>query len=437
MPAPATVDLDEPALDLPEPDAKGRDEEVGTTELDDDALEVDESADRDDARADDLDIGDFDTDNRDEGARDEGGPTLDTGDVATFDDRSEDRDGDEAAGDLVATDGIDEPLPGTADDGGVEGTEDGTEADLEGALPALDEGGDEELAMDELLAEVGLGDDTWEVDEDLGVEGALAAVACDDGRIAAVGSILALMERGERTARVRALPEAGRAVAIAPFGVVRSGATGIAVRSGSTDTTPWLRADVSRLGVVGGRLFALASGELARIDDGGFVEVVRRQVLDFATSAGSLVVIEVVDGERVLSCMRGHDGGWEALGSAGALGDIVAAGGRLVVNGARVMAAVGADRVALRWLGASSVRTWALDGASDAAFRGDDRDADLLVLANDTRGATLFGVGVSGPIALTPLGVPTARALVWDGTREIALVAGPHGLRAAGPRVRH
>jgi len=438
MPAPSANPSEELALELPRSDADDHDEALGVDDVGEDDLDVDEGDDRDDAGASDLDIGDFDTESRDIGARDDETPLFDAVDAPLFDDRSLDRSGDEAVGDVFVSEGLDEPLPGTADDGGVEGTEDGSELDFEGELPALDAGGDEELDMGDLLAEVGLEEDAWEALPDFAIDGALSSIACVDGGVASAGIILALMDRGEAAPRVRALPEACRAIAITPTGLARAGVSGLVVRSGAADVTAWRKPDVSRLGVVGGRLYALASGELARIDDArGHAEIVRADILDLAASAGCLVVVAMTEQGAILACMRGHDGGWEELGAAGALGEIVASGGRLVVNGALAMAAVGAGRVATLAPGARTARTWAIDGCVDGSFRGDGRDAELLVLANDERGAVLTTVGPSGPMTAVPLGVASARAIAWDASRDVALVAGAHGLRGVRPRVRH
>ncbi len=445
LPAPhAGDDLpDDPdALELPDAARHGGDhpkeEAVGVDEDEDpDALEADDG-DRDDAHADDLDIGDVDVSDEGGDAHDDDGFAVEHGDSTSFDDHSEARGDDDPAGEDVDFDGLGEALPPTHDDGGVEGTHDGSESDLADALPALDSGGDEELAMNELLAEVGLGDDTWEIASEQTVDAALTSVNCADGRVAAAGQVLAVLEPGEVIARVHALDELARGCLVTPAGVATLSSGGVHLRTGATEALVFQSPDVRRVGVAGDRLFALVEHTLYRLDAmGGRASVVRTDVVDFAAAAGTLVAI--VRGPEACSIarMRGHDRDWEDLGPAGALGELVVQGGKLLVNGALAMAAVEAGGVAVRRTARTATRHFAIAGTIDAVFQGDAEGAALLVLTSTPDGTRLVSLGSTEPsdIAALPGGAP--RAVAWDATRERLFVAGEGGLVALRPRVRH
>jgi hypothetical protein len=442
-------DLDVGTVDISEDagSAQDREEEIGPAN--DEPVAIDEPVGEgaEAANASDLDIGDIelkedpapvgDADLHDGLAAVEDAPHFEDHDGRSLADAGGRDDEPPAVGELIE----DEP-PGSADDGGAEGMTGVAEDEIdEHALPELDADDEGEVEVDDLLRQLGFSSDgeAWEAVGSLAVDRPLAAIACDEGRVAAVGAALAVLGPGDPAPRARRLAEVAHACVWDDDRVAFATARGVHCAKGTAkDTLVYASAGVSALAVAAGRLWALAGTSLVGIDAAaGTHAVARDDVLAIAAAAGTLYVVaggSSTARARLLR-LRGQDGDWEEVSESAALAAHVRRGARLAVNGASAMAVLDGGQVFVRRPGRSLAPTH-VDRAVAVAFRGDAPDAPLLVVLEDGQ---LGFVAPSGD--LVELGAGRidggVRGLAWDTSRDLAFVVGPGGLAAVGPRIKH
>lgn len=437
-PTPTEEDLFDPALPPTEP----ADEDVGPRQTDDhDELYVrDEHGGTDDAAAGDLDIGELVGDDHTVSHGDslEGLPDEDA-EPALFD---------EVHGSLM-DDGpaendhhelLHDALPSSPDDGGAEGTSDGTEGELhEDQLPELDADAEGELELDEMLKQLGFaseGGETWEQTTAFGFDRALACVVASDGSVAAAGEALVVIGRGEIAPRSRPLADAASACAWLGPRVLFATARGVHVAEGSgPDVLAIALPNVQALAVAAGRAWALAQSTLYAIDARtNATEVARTDVAQISSSPSALYLVAGTGADARVLALRAQDGDWQDLGVAPEPLEHLGRGARLVTSAAGAVATIDSAQTLVWRPGATRSTAVPLDDVVAAVFCGDGPHAPLL-LATESGSLSLFeeGRGLSevGSAPFAPV------ALTWDATRDLAFAVGPSGLVALGPRVKH
>jgi hypothetical protein len=464
---------DEELVDLPPID-----EDDGDVPNDGDALDdlpharEDAGDPFDDTLADDLDVA-IEIDEADDGSG-ESEAAEDAIDVGALDEDiddpgAEDDDGrDEGA--LVDDDDVDAD-DGPGDDGGLEGTDEPIEDEVDdAALPALDaddEGDfeDEALLDGPMLAGEGVeglppwSDARWSAVEGAGASVPCRAVATCRGRVAATGDGTWIVDEGAHAARA-ADEAAGVSLAMTDAAVLLATTRG-ALLAGA----PWAEASLAaiagwsarggpaKLAATADRAWALEGGAVWKVAEPSAVapaSVREGGVLAIAASGSALSVLTRGDDGARIERLRGDDEAWSreplegaaqriAEGRAPALA--TAAGGRAVAVHDE------AEGLALSRDGGRRFVHLPLARVLAAVFAGDALDAPLLVLVS--RGADgavhLVRVDVDGDARLVAEVERTtdegegleAAAMAWDPAREVVWIASPAGLAAFGRPSRH
>ena len=442
-PAPSRSGLTEDDLfDEALPPSETADEAVGPdgSEEDEELYVRDEHVGTDDASAGDLDIGELIGEDHPASHAD--------GEEGFGDDESEPALFEEPSGALAESEALDsdqhdfgeDALPSSPDDGGAEGMSDGTEGELhEDQLPDLDADAEGELELDEMLRQLGFGGErgeAWVAAPAFGFDRPLASVVARDGSVAAAGEALVVIGKGEIAPRTRPLAEAALGCAWLGPRLLFASARGIHLAEGSgPDVLAIPLADVKALAVAASRPWALAGTMLYSIDErSGAAELARDDVTQIASSPSTLYVV-VDDGtEARVFALRGQDGDWEVVGVALETREHLRRGASLVASAAGAVAAIDSTQVLVWRPGTTTSTSVRLDDVVAAAFCGDGPHAPLL-LATESGSLSLFeearGLSEVGTVPFTPL------ALTWDASRDLVFAAGPGGLVALGPRVKH
>jgi len=360
-----------------------------------------------------------------------------------FEDRSSPH-GDEANDAEPVDEGEDE-LPGTADDGGAEGIGDGSESTLdEASLPAIDADGAGEFELHDLLEELGFGgDEPWEVVPHLSTAVALSSVVCRDGFIVGAGSAVVVIERAALVPRVRAIPEEASSCVWLDGSVVlatRVGAELIEASSVGATTVLLEHYGVTSLAYASGQLWVLAGTMLGRLEVAtAAYRAVREDVLALSAAHGTVFIASVAR-RGSLERLRGHDGDFEPIDVDEAARSFIQRGATIAACTASSLVIVNAGRGLLVDVdGRSSALP--VDGILAATYRGQGSLSRALLLASHAGRLELHSIPASGEPGVAsdiPLdAAPGSYGLAWDASRELLLVAGPHGLAALRPRLRH
>ena len=428
---------------------------------DDDALDAFEDS-RGGVRGDasnagDLAIGDLPFVDDDRGAR-----AGDLNGMAVDDDRDDDLSHLEsgALGDLgidVDVDdlSIEEGPRSSADDGGIEGTSEDIDGEIdEQNLPELDADEDGSFDLDDLMRELraeGLGHESssasWIAQEALAVPGSFRCVAVEGGRVVAGGTVLVVLEPGSDSPRRHPLQREATSVLPGAAGAIVGSVNGAAfVAPGETLSLFESELPVHALASSGGRTWALAGDTLWQIQSPpASASLVRRGVSAVAALPEAMVVI-TADGH--LARFRGDDGAWAETPLAVAAKSIVARCAPRIALGAagRALAITGAGEVFASRDGGVSGGVIEIDDLAAATFGAGPEPLlyvavwlpeALVIHSIDSRGRA----SVEGRVALSeaapqPTSSPDV-ALAWDETRERLFVAMPSGLVAIGPRRTH
>ena len=424
------------------------DEALGPSDDLGDDLDVTEDGNLDDAGADELDIGGVDFGFA-ERAPDDADAAGIAGSDEVFEPEFEDR-ADAGADEPHAehpADELDDVLPATPDDGGAEGIGDGSEAELdETHLPAMDADAGGDFELHDLLKEMGFGDaEPWEAVGAHAADDALSCVACERGVVVAAGSAVALMDQGATTPRLRPLVEPAHACALTGDWVVLATRRGVEVTDLAKLSEPRVvlaRPDVSAITLVGGTLWLLAGSSLMRLDVGtGAAELARDDVTSIGASGGTLYVGCASRGGR-LERLRGDDGAFEGVRLEAAAMRALESGARLAAAAPGVVVLLGGGRCTLAFAEGRAV-TVDVEDVVAAAVRASPPAARVLLLTHSDAALRLLEIDEGGrTTADVRLPVSAAsgaaqHAVAWDAARELALVAGPHGLVALRPRLKH
>ncbi len=435
-----SIDDDLPALPMPPPDAGDLD--VGPTAQEDDDLDLDDrDGGTDDASAGDLDIGDLEGEEPTAPPSDRVRAFSDDDDdfAALFESAADDRAEVSEDGPELAMDAFDDVLPASPDDGGAEGMVDGSEGELdEEALPDLDADAEGEVELDDMLRQLGFAGDAhepWELAPGFGFDRALTDVVAQDGSVAAVGAALVVVGKKEVAPRVRSLAEAASSCAWLGPRTVFATSRGVHLTTGTGgDVLAIPMPGVEAVAVASGQVWALADRSLFLIDErAGSKRAVRGDVARIAAAASTLYVL-TDDADAQLLALRGQDGDWEPHAVPSELLVHLAEGAALVVGAAGAVASIGPEIVLTYKPGGTGCSRFATSDAAAGAFCGDHPDAPLLL--GGEGGSLILVDGERDPseIARVPW---RPRSIAWDGSRDLAFVAGDGGLAAFGPRVKH
>jgi hypothetical protein len=445
--------------------------------IDDDApvsIDVPEAEDDpyDDATADELAVDDVDPVPEDDADDDR---EIDVGALTDGIDTSDDADPRDDTQGFDASDEDDEDDDdGGEDDGGVEGTSEAIEDEVdEAALPELDADDEGEFEDQDLLAAVGAEDAPlppwakarWSVREGAGASVPCACVAVGRGRVVAAGDVLLVVDEGAHAARQSGAARAGVSVAAsgdAAYVATRRGAV-VVVRgepSGAAPLPGWRARGALELATTAGRLWVRCDDALwcaASVSDDGpelAPEPVRPRGVRAIAAAGAVALAITTDhGAPSVERRRSDDEGWRAAALRGeaaraSLDPTV----RLVAAAeGQAIAILGEQRVCVSRDGGASFTVVDLPCAAAAAFAGDAPDAPLLVLIGrpgheagylvevDRAGDTAVLAAIPGafPEASEDGPAPGAAGLAWDASRELAWAASGAGLVALGRARRH
>lgn len=402
----------------------------------------------DDGSADELEIGAPDLTNTDEDKRNFGdsvmGSTVDPDFEPGFDDRASNGEpgpnDHEGLGEVDADDAV---LPATADDGGAEGIGDGSESEIdEQGLPAMDAdaGGDFELR--DLLDEMGFGtDEPWEIVPELSRGVALAAAAARDGQIVAAGSAVVSIPPGTLALRVRALGEPAFACAALGGHIVLATQRGIEVVDATLGNPIVVvpRPDIAMIAVAAQRLWALAGSTLLKVElTSGAVETVRDDVLAIAAAQGTLFVASVAQ-RGTLERLRGDDGAFEVIDTAESTRRFLQRGATIAASSSGHLLLLLEGRGVLMKIGGPATLL-TVENIVAATFRGQGDATRALLLVDRDAKRELVSATDDG-VLTTLLELDSASdgplSIVWDPTRELAVLATSQGLVGLRPRLKH
>ncbi|MFO0550254.1 MAG: hypothetical protein U0271_17805 [Polyangiaceae bacterium] len=337
----------------------------------------------------------------------------------------------------------DNALPSTADDGGAEGFTEGNEVDVdENQLPELDSDSGEEFDDAAILAELGLGaDEPWEAATEFTSDVPVHALAIGDGCVAAVGSAMLWLDRGASPPRVRKLAERAHGCTMLGSTVWIATKRGLEVVAADGPRVVVARPDIVAIAAAAGSVFALAGTSLLRVDPtSGVASVVHDAALAMGASEGA-VLVSSARRSGALERLRGQDGDFEPIETPATVAAALQSGGRIAACGPSdaiaVLQAQGASLLVLRH---GRVQTLDVAGAHAVAFH---RASAVLIVADSAEGLALLHATADAVEAVTVARVhgrgPDAApsAIVWDPTREVAIVASSAGLTALRQRVRH
>lgn len=340
-------------------------------------------------------------------------------------------------------------LPATADDGGAEGIGDGSESELdEDSLPEMDADAGGDFELHDLLDEMGFGtDEPWEVVPELSRGVALAAGATRDGQIVAAGSALVSIAPGTLGMKVRALGEPAFACAALGGHIILATRRGIELVDANLGAAgpcaPIVvvpRPDIVMIAVAGQRLWALAGSTLLKVElTSGAVEAVRDDVLAIAAAQGTLFVASVAQ-RGMIERLRGDDGAFEGVESAESTRRFLQRGATIAASSSGHLLLLLEGRGLLMRIGGPATLL-TLENIVAATFRGQGEATRALLLVDRTGKRELVSATDDG--ALTTLlaldgpadGAPSS--IVWDPTRELAVLATSQGLVGLRPRLKH
>jgi hypothetical protein len=455
---PADQELDE--LDLPSlGDESEEDPPAGFEESE---LDVDDEAhELDDAASSDLDVGADDLVEDDETVED------DSNVRATEEGLVDDvlSDAESALGDALdgiadsPADAIDE-WPDEVDDGGVEGTDEAIEDEVDEAfLPDLD--ADAEGDADDAVAAGILSDfwappldaAPWSQREGAGASVPVRRVAVGQGRVAAAGEALLLVDEGAHSASASNFDGGAQAVAFIESGLFVAGARGeirLVGRDGAHRKVLALAPGPIALAAGHDRAWALHDRSLWSLV-GTPSQIREDDVVAVAASGAGLVALTRLDDAVSIERLRGDDEAWQVLRLEGA-GASFARGETACLASAgdgRLIAIADAVRgLALSRDGGESFREIEVTNVVALSFAGEAIDAVLVAaIQRESDGAIALVrcPDEDPPTTLALLDAPSAFdapnsspvALAWDSVRDVMWVACALGLVAVGPSRSH
>jgi hypothetical protein len=252
-----------------------------------------------------------------------------------------------------------------------------------------------------------------------------------------------VIERGAIAPRVRAIPEPASACAWLDGHVALVTRRGLELIEAPYTGAPTLlleRNDIGSVAFASGQLWVLSGSVLGRLEPtSAAYRAVREDVLALAAAHGTLFIASAA-GRGGLERLRGHDGDFEPIDVDEATRAFIQRGASIAACTSSALVIEHEGRALLVDVGGRSTAL-AFDGVLAATYRGQGSQSRALLLATSGGRLQLHSLpagGEPGVVGDLPIDAAAgAYGLAWDATRELLLVAGPHGLAGLRPRLKH